>query len=161
MAGKGLLNYTTEIEAGSTIIEIQKLLAQNGARSVLTNYNQQGQIEALSFSIDVNGKELGIKLPCDKKPVLRVLEEQSQAGKIRSGYANEDQALRVAWRIVKVWVDAQMAILQTKMVKMEQIFLPYLVTKNGQTLFETLNKSGFKMLGAGSQSTQPVEGEVI
>ncbi|MDD2822822.1 MAG: hypothetical protein PHQ59_01950 [Candidatus Daviesbacteria bacterium] len=156
--GKGLLNYTTEIEAYKTINEIQQTLAVNGAKSILSNYNKAGQIEALSFSIDVNGKELGIKLPCDKQPVLRVLEEQVRQGKIRSGYANEDQALRVAWRIVKVWIDAQMAILQTKMVKMEQIFLPYMVTKNGQTLFETLNESGFKMLGSGDQ---PVEGEVI
>ena len=58
-------------------------------------------------------------------------------------YANHQQAVRIAWRIVKDWVRAQMAILETEMVKMEQIFLPYMITNNNQTLYESMVDRGF------------------
>ena len=47
-----------------------------------------------------------------------------------------EQAERVAWRIVKDWVEAQMAILESEMVKLDEIFLPYMVNDAGQTLYE-------------------------
>jgi len=49
---------------------------------------------------------------------------------------DREQAERVAWRIVKDWVEAQMAILESEMVQMDEIFLPYMVNNNGQTFFE-------------------------
>ncbi|MBA7713335.1 hypothetical protein ES703_122337 [subsurface metagenome] len=44
-----------------------------------------------------------------------------------------------------------MAILETEMVKMEQIFLPYAITKDGQTVYELFEQSRFKMLGEGGK----------
>ena len=49
---------------------------------------------------------------------------------------DRDQAERVAWRIVKDWVAAQMAILESEMVQMDEIFLPYMLNDKGQTLFQ-------------------------
>jgi hypothetical protein len=46
----------------------------------------------------------------------------------------------VAWRIIKDWVEAQMAILESQMVQMEEIFLPYMVNRQGQTFFEAYQK---------------------
>ena len=65
--------------------------------------------------------------------------------------ANRAQAIRIAWRIVKDWVEAQMAILETEMVKMEQIFLPYIQTQQGQTLFEVFESRN--MLTEGKHNT--------
>lgn len=42
----------------------------------------------------------------------------------------------VAWRIVKDWVEAQMAILESEQVQMDEVFLPYMVNNRGQTIFE-------------------------
>lgn len=105
---------------------------------------------------------MAIRLPCDPKPVLRVLEEQSQQRKVSRHLVNEGQALRVAWRIVKYWVEAQMALLETQMVKMEQVFLPYAIVKNGMTLFESMQKDNFGLLDAKIETgTRPEEGEVL
>ena len=41
-----------------------------------------------------------------------------------------------------------MAILETEMVKMEQIFLPYVITDSGKTLYEAMIDRHFQ-LGAG------------
>lgn len=48
-----------------------------------------------------------------------------------------EQAERVAWRIVKDWVETQMAILESEMVQMDEIFLPYMLNSSGQTIFQT------------------------
>lgn len=137
---KGLFTYTTTIEPQSTIAEIQEMLVKHGARSIMTNYSDNGKIESLSFAIEVKGKSRGIRLPCDPIPVLKVLQQQVRERKISPKFAEEHQALRVAWRIVHYWIKAQMAILETQMVKMEQIFLPYMVTRDGKTLFETMEQ---------------------
>lgn len=160
---KGLFTYTTEIEAHKTISEIQETLASKGAKSIMTNYSDNGVIEALSFGIMVDGKERGVRLPCNPEPVLKVLERQANDRKIPYRFATREQALRVAWRIVKYWIDAQMAILETQMVKMEQIFLPYMIMHNGKTLFEDMVQTGFKLLGAKIETSVKniSEGEVI
>ncbi len=151
----GIFCYTTGIEPQQTISEIQDILAKHGAKSIMVNYDDSGKIEALSFGILVDGKERGVRLPCEPTPVLKVLQRQADEGKIAHHFVEEHQALRVAWRIVHYWVKAQMAILETQMVKMEQIFLPYMIMRTGQTLFESMVKTGFKLLGA------KIETEVI
>lgn len=158
---KGLFTYTTTIEPSSTIAEIQQMLVKNGAKSIMTNYTDNGRIESLSFMIEVKGRPRGIKLPCDPRPVLKVLEKQSREGIVPRRLVNEDQALRVAWRIVHYWVKAQMAILETQMVRLEQIFLPYMVTRSGKTLFEEMDNGDFQLLNATISTNVPEEGQVL
>ena len=159
---KPLFTYTTEIEAVKTIGEIQENLVAHGAKSVMANYSDGGAIEALSFTIATpEGQTMAIRLPCDPKPTLRVLVNQSKEGRVPRSLVNEHQALRVSWRIVKYWVEAQMALLETQMVKMEQIFLPYAVVRSGRTLFEEMKQSSFALLDTKIQSNQPETGEVI
>lgn len=168
---KGLFTYTTQIEPSKTIAEIQENLVAHGAKSVMANYTDRGTIEALSFMIVTpEGKAMAIRLPCDPKPVLKVLEQQASGRyihpithkliKIPTSFANEPQALRVAWRIVKYWVEAQMALLETQMVKMEQVFLPYAIVHGGRTLFEAMQQDKFTLLDAKIEHNS-LEGEVI
>ncbi|GAJ09138.1 unnamed protein product [marine sediment metagenome] len=144
-----LLNYTTSIEAIKTVGEIQGILAGHGAKSILTDYTADGQVEALAFKILTPQGEIGIRLPVNPEAVLQVLTKQNRLRKVPGRYINRPQAVRVAWRILKDWVQAQMAILETEMVKMEQIFLPYAITKDGQTVYDLFEQRQFKMLGEG------------
>ena|SRR3990167_2110395 len=145
----GLFTYTTSIEPQTTIAEITENLANHGARAVMSNYTNDGKIEALSFQIATpEGRVMSIKLPCNPQPVFEVLKKQYSEGKISRSFVEEHQALRVAWRIVKYWVEAQMALLETQMVKMEQIFLPYAIVKNGRTLFEAMKENKYTLLDA-------------
>ncbi len=140
-----LLNYTTQIEASKTVGQIHGILVGHGARSILTNYDKDGQIESLSFEVDTPHGVAHIKLPVDPDAVLRVMMKSGSHVPYR--LQTKAQAIRIAWRIVKDWVEAQMAILETEMVKMEQIFLPYIQIENGQTLFEVFEAR--KMLTQG------------
>lgn len=138
-----LKNYTTNINSGRTIGEIQQILSKHGATAIMTEY-ENGEAVALSFKINTVRGEVGIKLPSNIDKVLRVLKNQKQNNtQIKD---TKEQATRVAWRIIKDWVEAQMAILETQMVEMEEIFLPYMINNNGQTLYESF-KNNQLMIG--------------
>jgi hypothetical protein len=62
---------------------------------------------------------------------------------------SQEQAERVAWRIVKDWLAAQLAILETEMVSVQQVFLPYFLDRQGRTLYEVYS-SGALMLEDGN-----------
>ena len=127
-----LLNYTTKIDADKTAMEIARCLSMHGAQAVLTEYDEKnGTVTSLSFKIALNGNSMGFRLPCDWKPVLRILESD---GKVPRANKTKEQAVRTAWRIVKDWVEAQMALVETQMVTTAEVFLPYAVMKDGRTL---------------------------
>lgn len=143
-----LLNYTTQIDAFKTISEIQQLLAKAGASAVLSDYDTNGYIVALSFKIKLNDQELTFRLPTDWRPVLGVLEQQNIPRKLQT----QEQALRVAWRITKDWVAAQVAFIETMMVTTAQVFLPYAVNQEGKSLYEVISENPQMLLGNGKDN---------
>ena len=136
-----LLNYTTKVDVYTTLGAIQGQLVKHGAKKIMQDYDDHGRIAALTFMIDTPAGVRGIRLPANVDKVHTVLHRQ----KVK---CDRDQAERVAWRIVKDWVEAQMAILESEMVQMDEIFLPYMVNNNGQTLFEAYRNNQL-MLGEG------------
>lgn len=143
-----LLNYTTKIDAFKTISEIQRTLAQCGASAVMTDYDQNGFITSLSFKIRLGEQEIAFRLPTDWRPVLQVMEQDYRVPK---ALKTEEQALRVAWRITKDWVEAQAAFIETAMVTTAQVFLPYAVTSDGQSLYEYISQNTGLLLGEGKE----------
>jgi hypothetical protein len=82
--------------------------------------------------------ERGFRLPARVDAVWKTLVKQKDAGQIRRAITR-DQANRVAWRILKDWVDAQMALIESQMVVLEEVMLPYMLTESGeQTVYERL-----------------------
>jgi len=138
-----LLNYTTKIAADKTAAEIERTLVKHGARAILRSYAEDAEINALLFRVLTPHGEMAIRLPIDADATLKVLERQYHGRQISRSFITREQAVRIAWRIVKDWVEAQMAILETEMVKMEQIFLPYMVTPEGKTLYEAMEEKRF------------------
>ena len=129
-----LLNYTTKIDVYTTIGAIQGCLVKHGARKIMQDYDDDGKPQALCFAIETKFGVRGIKLPANVDAVHRVLLSQ----KIK---CDREQAERVAWRILKDWIEAQMAILESQMVEMDEIFLPYMVAKDGSTTYELYKKN--------------------
>lgn len=136
-----LLNYTTKVSVYITLGEIQGQLVNHGAKKIMQDYDDNGHITALSFLVDTPAGPRGIRLPANVDAVHAVLTRQ----KVK---CDRGQAERVAWRIVKDWVEAQMAILESEMVQMDEIFLPYMLNNTGQTMFEAYRKNQL-MIGSG------------
>lgn len=136
-----LLNYTTKIDPDKTAQEIAKILSIHGAKAVLTEYDEkEGTVTAICFRIKVIDQDVVFRLPSDWRPVFKILEADQD---IPRANRTKDQAVRTAWRIVKDWVEAQMALVETQMVTTQQVFLPYAVTKDGKTLYEKMIDNRF------------------
>lgn len=153
-----LLNYTSKIDADKTAAEIAKILSMHGASAVMTEYDQDtGVVTSISFKIKMGEQSVGFRLPCDPKPVYEVITKGKQ-WKGKEWFQNykklksdaELQAVRTAWRIVKDWVEAQCALIETKMVTTSQVFLPYAITKDGKTLAEKVAENPAMLLGDGT-----------
>lgn len=148
-----ILNYTTTIPVEKTISEIEKMLSQSGATKILKEYDEKGNTESISFKIITEKGELPFKLPMNGKAVLQVLKDQSGTYKqtrygqkriVPQSKANREQADRVGWRIIKDWLEAQLALFFLQMVKIEEIFLPYMYNdKTGETMFQILESKNF------------------
>ncbi len=162
MIKTAILNYTTKIPVETTIAEIEKMLADSGASKILKDYDQESNVSSISFTLVTEKGELPFKLPMNKESVLQVLKNQSgeyRRQKSRSGgygqqvrvipdsMVNKEQADRVGWRIIKDWLEAQLALFFLQMVKIEEIFLPYMYNaKEDKTMFQMLEEKGFDKL---------------
>lgn len=138
-----ILNYTTQVDAFKTVTEIMQLLAKFGASDIHIKNDNDGNPIALSFSFMVENNMVVFKLPCNYLGVFEVMKNDS---KVINKYKTKGQALRVSWRILKDWVQAQIAIIQSKLATMQEVFLPYAVLPNGDTFFEHVSKTGFKSI---------------
>lgn len=133
-----LLNYTTKVDVYTTIGAIQGCLVKHGARKIMQDYDDEGKPQALCFAIDTKFGMRGIKLPANVDAVHKVLASQ----KVN---CDREQAERVAWRILKDWVEAQMAILESQMVQIDEIFLPYMVGNEGLTTYELYKNNQLRL----------------
>jgi len=140
-----ILNYTTTVDQAKTVTQIQHILGSKGAKKVMTEYDS-GNVTAITFALEVNGTEVYFKLPCNPEGVLRAMHKQH----VPFRYRNKEHATRVSWRILKDWVEAQMAIVEAEQAEMAEVFLPYDIVnhQSGQTLFQRVKKSP-QMLTAG------------
>lgn len=146
-----ILNYTTSVEAIKTVGQIQGILVAHGARSIFLNYDDGGYLKSLSFIVPTPEGDLPVRLPVDVDAVQKIMTRQGIPRRLQ----NKPQAVRVAWRITKDWVEAQMAILEAHMVKMEQIFLPYIIVKDNKTLFQSFEEQrGFFLTQGESPQSQ-------
>ncbi len=147
---KTLFMETTKISPQKTVGEIQEVLGKYGASAIRTDY-ENGQVIGVSFTIDINRNQIPFRLPCRYLAVLDVLMDrirgersQEYLDKKREEYT--EQAKRIAWRQILRWVEAQLALVETGMVKMQEVFIPYMLMDKGKTLFEKLEETQFKML---------------
>jgi hypothetical protein len=126
-----ILNYTTSIDCEKSISEIQKCLVKHGANKIVTDY-VNGMPSSVTFCLVINERLIGYVLPANYSGVLKAMKNDK---KVPNSKCTEAQAQRVAWRIVKDWVEAQMAIVEAQLADMAEVFLPYAVTKTGETMY--------------------------
>ena len=127
-----ILHYTTSINAMKTVGEIQTLLTNAGAKRIMIENNDKREPVALAF--ELNG--YSYRLPCRHEAVTKQLVFDRN---VPPRLSTPEQGLKVAWRILKDWAEAQVAIIQSGMVQVDEVFLPYQVMSTGQTMWEHYN----------------------
>ena len=113
---------------------------------------------AVTFVVLVNSKTIPVRLPARVEKAQALLKKQFEMGlisrKIGKKVYEPDHAYRVAWRNILDWVDAQMALLDIEMARLEEVFLPYMVMRSGETFFEAIDRKQFQ-LDSGQEEEVP------
>lgn len=142
-----ILNYTTKVPVDRSVNEIQQKLVKAGATAVMTEY-ADGLLSHIAFRLQTKHGAISFRLPANTEGVLRVMQKGKRGNPSPEARA---QATRVSWRIVKDWVEAQMAIIEAEMATPLQVFLPYAQTKDG-TVYECFERGGGMMASLTDQS---------
>lgn len=138
-----LKNYSTKIPAAQTVNEIEYILQHHNATDIWKQY-ENGNIISLNFAVNTEFGKIPFKLPVNVEAVVKLLKDSKKEKKINLS-VNQVQdievARRIAWRIIKDWIDAQMALVDISMVKLEQVFLPYAYDFNkNQSLYDSIKE---------------------
>jgi hypothetical protein len=135
------LNYTTKITAAQSVGECQALLARSGASAVAVEYDA-GEPVGLSFRLDTPHGRRDFTLPVNIDGMHAVLRKADRDGMfaamhVRAGhFTSEQHAANVAWRVVKDWLEANLALIAAGMAGLDEVMLPYLHVAPERTLYQ-------------------------
>jgi hypothetical protein len=125
------MNYTTAVPVARTTSEMQAMLGRSGADAVAVMYADSKPV-GMSFSLMTPTGQRTFNLPVDVGAVQKLLAAQRRENKRVDD--RPAQAERVAWRIVKDWLAAQLTLIDAQMASLDEVMLPYLVTAPDRTL---------------------------
>jgi hypothetical protein len=144
-----LLNYTTKVASAKTVAQIQEILGAKGASHVGVDY-LDGRATAVIFGLKIGPNAIHFRLPCSIDGVSAALKKSTPHSSI---WRDRQQCERIAWRIVKDWVEAQMALVEANQAEMGEVFLPYAIHVGGETFFQRF-KNQQLALGDGGNTEQ-------
>lgn len=131
----GPLNYTTTIDPLKTAGECVQRLAIHGASAIGMTYHD-GKPTGLHFAIQTVHGPRSYALPVNVTGTQKALEKAWRANKIPRSRASMDQAERTSWRVLKDWLEAQLALIEAGVAEMPQVMLPYMVVGiDGETVW--------------------------
>lgn len=146
------LNYTTTIQVHQTVSECQSILAAAGASSAAVHF-EDGQPCGLSFSLKTPHGVRAFTLPVNIDGMQRVLAAEARKGlRIHTKGVRVDSrehATRVAWRVVKDWLEANLALIAAQMATIDEIMLPFLHVDGDRTLWQAYRDREQAALDAG------------
>lgn len=146
------LNYTTTVAVEQTVGECHKILAGAGASAVSVEYDD-GHPSGLWFRLDTPHGRRNFALPVDVEAMRRVLVKAEEDGLFdrtakgarshtgRGTYSSYGHAERVAWRVVKDWLEANLALIRAQMARLDEVMLPYLMVDDERTLYRAYRDS--------------------
>jgi len=145
---KTIFMETTKISPTITVGQIQKLLGEHGATHILMEYDN-GEVSGLVFNVRGPIEDMPFRLPCRWKAILEIFNARENKISTHRRWTKrsdwEGQAKRVAWRQILRWIEAQLAMTETGMVKIQEVFMPYLIVDKNKTLYEKLESTKFQL----------------
>lgn len=129
-------NRTSQVPVNRSIMHIEDCLVNHGAKNIIKTY-ENGKIEALCFSMMIDGKEIPFKLPAYVEACATTLRAAVKKPTTGTLERIADQAERTAWKIMSDWVDVQMTLIELQKVEFLRIFMPFIyLPKQKTTLYD-------------------------
>lgn len=159
-----LKNYTSDVPPSQTLHAIEQVLIKCGAAAIQKEYapSPVGSIAAVTFQVETPNGKISIRLPVDVERALEALWTDYAGGDKTCGQGDamivswgkkkknrgsfRQQAERTAWKITRDWVEVQMSMIQLKQADVLQVFLPYVITSTGESVYKRVQDGSMTML---------------
>ena len=144
----------TEVAAEKSAFEIETMLIENGCEKIAKEF-ESGRIKSIYFQIATPDANVPFTLPVNVDAIYQMFYNEKKASPRfwQMDQTKErrlrDQAERTAWRIIWHWLKSQLALIQTQMVTVTQVFLPYMLVAENETLYQRLAGGGLAALMPG------------
>lgn len=136
---KAILNYTTKVDPMNTATECIKMLAAHGATDIgLTS--DRGTPTGLVFVHETPWGKRQFTMPLSIDGVERELARAYREGRIQRSYTGRDHATRVAWRVLKDWLEVQLALIDAGVQELHQLMVGYMNVGPGRTVYELVDE---------------------
>ena len=153
MKKRPILNYTTEVPAAKSAYEIQARLAEAGALEIRIEYSPDGKVAAMAFSIMTKLGVVAYRLPANVDGVHQAIVRSKS--RISARQWKREQSERIAWRILKDWIEVQLAFVKVQLADMAEVFLPYTVCADGRSAYQLFREGSMRAL---TQKPAPTTG---
>lgn len=134
--------YSTTVSASKTAGEIVAILTRRGVRSISLQYSPESQVIGLAFELQTEYGTRFYDLPIRTEGVLAAMKRE----KVERRYLTPEQAERTAWRIAQDWMTAQFALIDAGLASTDEIFMPFLSSGGGETLYSVMRNKWMKEL---------------
>jgi hypothetical protein len=139
-----LKNYTSGVPTDRTVARIETLLAEFGAKAIGKNY-EQGRLTSLTFQLEINGRDMLIRLPANPQAVYDALRQKCKRPRPGTLEKLKDQSDRTAWRIQQEWLEIELTKIGLNQTEPLQAFLSY-IWDGEKTYYTALKEAKFKAL---------------
>lgn len=147
---KQLFMESTAIPATKTAGDVTLELIKAGATQIATTYEEQ-RVVGLRWTMKVGDIDALFEMPARIDPIFKILKSRAR----KTWLSDKDLAFikskaeRVAWRQLFRWIQAQNAMLETRMVQPMEVFAAYWIPPGQtKTMFESMMTQQFKALPA-------------
>lgn len=118
-------NYTSEVNANTSLAKIQKLLVSAGAKNIMMSFDDDERCAGLAFILPMDGKQLTFNLPARIDAIYEKLCEDFKRPTEISYKNAKLQAERTAWKILAEWVEIQLTMIRLEQAEVLQVFFPF------------------------------------
>lgn len=138
-----IANKTTKISAEKSVGEIQKMLAESNASSILIEY-EQGLPDSISFQLSHGRGVIAFRMPCNWRGTLSAMNRDKS---IPLRLQTSEHARRVCWRVIRDWLRAQLTLVESGVSTVHEVMMPWMITEDGTTVSSRIfSDSGFLKL---------------
>jgi hypothetical protein len=148
------LFHRTEVEAKKTAGECMTLLAEHGAELVAIAWEAR-QPAGLKFTIGTAWGVLSYDMPVRLGETERRLAKAHRERKITAKFTGTEQARRVAWRVLKRWLEVQVEFIELGQAELAEVMLPWMSTGDGQTVWTAFQADRQRALEAPQAGGSP------
>jgi len=136
----GPLNYTTTVAADKTAHECLVTLGKYGAKRAGLAYGKDRVPMGISFVLDTRWGERGYEIAVNFDGTQSALRAAYRERKIERKYTEHAHAQKVAWRVLKMWLESNLALVEAGQVDPERALFPYMLLAPEHTVFDEYDR---------------------